>query len=394
MPNEIPPEITIKDVEDTLSSTIKGDNTNKCLLFLAMLSTYTENSQMNIMFNSQSSTGKTYLTQEVAKYFPDEDKIVYGGATSTALFYGKTAYDPKRKVKLIDFERKILIFLDQPDSYLQSKIRPVLSHDDKEITFCRTNRNRTGENRAENIVIRGFPTTVFCSASNRYDEQEATRALLLSPEISEAKIELAVDTQLLKSSNPNYERNVLSQEKRLSLIERIKKIKAEGVIDIVIEDIDYVKELFQSEVGRLSKPRYMRDIQHFIQIIKAVTLLNIWHRKTGEKTYCASKEDIDAAFNLWKKIAKTQGLNISPFLYDFYNKYILEAYNRLPDSAKRYGISKGEILKYYFEINGTFFQESYLQKDILLPLNTAGLITFSTHPDDRRQRLVLPIRRE
>lgn len=53
-----PPEITLNDIEEILSLTIKGDNANKLALFLAMLSAFTDDSQINVALNAPSSTGK------------------------------------------------------------------------------------------------------------------------------------------------------------------------------------------------------------------------------------------------------------------------------------------------------------------------------------------------
>ena len=45
---------------------------NKLVVFLAMLSAYTDKSQFNILLNAPSSSGKTYIPIEIAKYFPPE----------------------------------------------------------------------------------------------------------------------------------------------------------------------------------------------------------------------------------------------------------------------------------------------------------------------------------
>ncbi len=44
-------ELSLAKLIETLSLTIKKDDTNKLVTFLALLSAYTENSQFNISFN-------------------------------------------------------------------------------------------------------------------------------------------------------------------------------------------------------------------------------------------------------------------------------------------------------------------------------------------------------
>ena len=67
--------MSLGEVADVLSLTIKFDEENKLITFLCMLSAYTDKSQINVSFNAPSSSGKTYLTTEIAKLFPDEAQI-------------------------------------------------------------------------------------------------------------------------------------------------------------------------------------------------------------------------------------------------------------------------------------------------------------------------------
>lgn len=86
-PVTLPKEITLREITDVLSLTIKHDDDNKLIVFLCMLSAYTDKSQMNVSLNAPSATGKTYLATEIAKLFPDEDKVVRSGASPTSFFY-------------------------------------------------------------------------------------------------------------------------------------------------------------------------------------------------------------------------------------------------------------------------------------------------------------------
>ena len=46
----------VQDIIDVLSLTIKRDDTNKVLVFLTMLSAYTEDSQLNVLLNAPSAS--------------------------------------------------------------------------------------------------------------------------------------------------------------------------------------------------------------------------------------------------------------------------------------------------------------------------------------------------
>lgn len=382
--------MSIRELQEILSLTIKHDDANKCLIFLAMLSAFTENSQINVSLNAQSSAGKTYLPTEIAKFFPKDSKVVFSNATPTALFYGESRHDKQRKARIVDFERKILIFLEQPDSSLQANLRSLLSHDAKESVYSRTNRTKTGENRAEKIIILGFPSTIFCSACGQIDEQEATRFLMLSPEDTPQKIESAIDKTLLMSADPNMAQRIENDPCRLALIDRIERIRDTHVNDIIISDPNLIKTRFQEIVGgELSSVRYMRDIAHILHLIKAVALLNIWHREKDGKYY-ANTEDIDTAFKLWQTIAKSQSLNIPPMALKFLESYIIPAYKEKV-KRKAIGVTVRDVLAYYNKRTRNNFSDVYLRKNILIPLNMAGLITLQTNPVDKRQKIIIPV---
>jgi hypothetical protein len=175
-------ELKMDALTDILGLTIKHDDDNKLITFLCMLSAYTDSSQINISFNAPSSSGKTYITSEIAKLFPAEDKIELSGASPTSFYHRKGVLDKERNAKIVSLERKILIFYEQPNPQLQEKLRAVLSHDARELNFLITDKDKKGAHRAAEIIIRGFPATIFCSAGLKLNEQEATRALMLSPQ--------------------------------------------------------------------------------------------------------------------------------------------------------------------------------------------------------------------
>src|SRR3989344_4249677 len=73
-----------------------------------------------------------------------------------------------------DLSRKILIFLDQPHTMLLQHLRPMLSHDKKEIRLKITDKSQKAGLKTKNIYLKGFPTVIFCTAGLNLDEQEAT----------------------------------------------------------------------------------------------------------------------------------------------------------------------------------------------------------------------------
>jgi 5S rRNA maturation endonuclease (ribonuclease M5) len=391
-------EITTKDLASVLDLTIKHDNENKLVSFLCMLSAYTEDSQLNVSFNAPSSTGKTYIPTQVAQYFPEADVRQYGGASPTAFFHDNATFDKERNCYITDLERKILIFLEQPNPKLQENLRPVLSHDKKEISYKITDKDKKGSNRAKNIIIRGFSATIFCSAGMRLDEQEATRAILLSPETSNEKVREGVHMATLRSANKaEFLAEIEASPERQQLKDRVLAIKQEHVDDIIVPDPANIERRFLNHV-QSTKPRHQRDVSHLLSIIKCITLLNVWFRRDNNGNIVATQADIDQGFEVWQKINKSQEHNLPPYTFEFYKKYIVPIYvqknaSRDPNSKATgidTGVSRKEILHRHFELEGSLPNDDILRRQILPMLEMQGLITQEKDPNDKRNKLIFP----
>lgn len=391
-------EITTKELAKVLDLTIKHDNENKLVSFLCMLSAYTEDSQLNVSFNAPSSTGKTYIPTQVAQYFPDADVRQFGGASPTAFFHDNANFDKDRDCYINDLERKILIFLEQPNPKLQENLRPLLSHDKKEIPYKITDKNQKGSNRAKNIVIRGFPATIFCSAGMRLDEQEATRAILLSPETSIEKVQEGVHIATLRNANKaEFLAKIEASPERQQLKDRVLAIKLEHVNDIVVPDPASIERRFLNHV-QSTKPRHQRDVSHLLSIIKCITLLNVWYRRDANGSIVATQSDVDQGFEVWQKINKSQELNLPPYTYEFYKKYIVPVYvakNAGRDRNSKspnddLGVSRKEIIHRHYELENRLPNDDILRRQILPMLEAAGLITQEKDPYDKRNKLIFP----
>lgn len=399
-PNEVDkriyPEMSMQELLDVLDLTIKEDSVSKLITFYCMLSAYTHDSQINVSFNAPSASGKTYITTEVAKLFPDEDKIESSGASPTSFYYTEGEEDEERNAKVISFERKILLFLEQGNSAIQTKLRPILSHDSWEINYRITNKNKSGGNRTELIILQGFPATVFCSAGLRLDEQEATRAILLSPEPSQAKIQAAIELQNKRGKDEKaYIEWLESRPERIALKERILAIRDECVEYVKLPDNGAIKERFYSTFPKL-RQRHTRDFTHLQQLIKVIALLNLWHRKQPDGSIMANDSDTDQAFELWEQLAQSQNLGIPPTAIHFYKTYILPVFYNLVDANPKIdpyslGVSREQLSREYLYLEKTTLADTYLRKEILPQLEASGLITQQA-PEfgDKRSKLIYP----
>jgi len=393
-------EMTIDELSDVLSHTIKNDYENKIITFLAMLSAYTDKSQLNISFNAPSSSGKTYIATEIAALFPSKDKIERSGASPKSFYHSEGVQIERdgKKYKLVDLERKILLFYEQPNPELQKNLRAVLSHDQRELIYSIAGKDK-GKNKTEDIMLRGFPATVFCSAGLKLDEQEATRAILLSPEVSEEKLKEGVHLAALKGSDETkYNQWLESLLDRNELIDRIKAIRSENVDSIIIEESDFVEEKFKKTFGRL-KPRHMRDMNHLLSLIKSIALLNVWYRTQSDGKVIASHNDIKLGFELWSKVIESQDMNVPPVVLILYKSFILPAYElkaRSPGmrdkmATDQIGLSSQELSSYYLDKEKSVLNQDTLRKQIIPQLISSGMIAYEQPQyGDKRSKHIFP----
>jgi hypothetical protein len=377
------PFLSIQELTEILGLTIKSDEQNKLCTFLCQLSAYADDSQFNVSFVSPSSTGKSYIPNEISKLFPKEDVITTGYCSPTAFFHDYCNYTEETNEFTVDLERKILIFLDQPHTLLLQHLRPVLSHDQKEVKVKITDRAKR-QLRTKNITVKGFPSVIFCTTMLKFDEQEATRFLILSPETSQEKIRESIIEKTKKESDAqNYNNWLEGDPKRKQLKERIEAIKENQIKEIRIPKslADKINDVFLSKY-KLLKPRHARDIGRLISLAKSIALLNLWQRKAGEGAVEVKEEDFASAFEIWEAIAESQELNLPPYVLEIYKKIVLSL-------LKNNGyITRQDVCREYFKIFGRPMSIDQLKKDILPMLERAGLIIQEEDREDKRRMLI------
>jgi len=392
-------ELRSGDLDRILSLTIKEDSANKIATFCTMINAYTDDAQINISFNGPSSAGKSHTALEVAKYFPEEDRIELMSASPTAFFHENGIYDKERNVITVDLSRKIIIFLDMPHSILLKNLRPLLSHDKKVLQTKITDKSQKGGNRTKTVEIIGFPSVIFCTASLDIDEQEATRMLLLSPEMTQSKLKQGIQQSIHKATNRKEFENALDQnEERQLLMERIRAIKQEKVFDVRVENEAVFWERFITDKKQY-KPKHQRDVKRVVELAKSFALLNFCFRGREGSTIIASDSDIEEAFKLWEKISVSQELGIPPFIHNLFLEVIVPAYKEKValkeqedfDDKLLVGLTRKEIRKKHWEAYGRQINMHLLREQILPMLETAGLIEQEQDGADKRQVLVFPV---
>jgi len=291
---------------------------------------------------------------------------------------------------LIDLERKVLIFKDQPDYRLLAKLRSFLSKDEREAIFKITDRTKSGKNRTKTVLLRGFCTVLYCSAKLTGEDQENTRTFLLSPEMDQKKFQEAIELIAEKETNYDiFRESIQSDPQRRWLTARLKTIRDAHIREITLtpDDSAYLKDQFLKRNPYLVA-RHMRDFPRLISLAKGHALLNYSHRRTDKPDVLeANRRDIEIALDLYDKIAEANELGIPPQVLEWYKAVIVPIWQSQDEIADRRTIIKKHLEIYNQPLNRRRLEEEYIPS-----LESANLLTTEQDPSDRRRTLYVPIR--
>lgn len=380
-------EVSLSELAEILSVNIKKDEPVKLITFCGMLLAQTNSDQLNIGYHAGSSYGKSYIALEVSAYFPKEEVQKIAFASPTSFYHDNADWDKERKVLVKDIEHKILIFIDLPHWQLLARLRPILSHDEKELLYKVTDKTQKYGMKVKNIVIRGYASFFFATTNANADEQEQTRMFLLSPQSDQDKLKETIPLAALKQGNTDMYRKTIQNDPRQKwLVDRIRAIRETEIREIYLpSDGKDVSDRFL-EKHKFLMPRHHRDIVRICALIKAVALLNCFSRDHPEgrtDTILATKEDIEAGFKLYAEIEKSNELGLSEYVYEIYSKVIE------PQLNEAIGLSRAAIRKKYYAV---FHKplSAELEKDVIKQLEGVGLVEQLPDPDDKRKQLIYP----
>jgi hypothetical protein len=336
-----------------IGRTVKHDRMTSNLVLKTGLSAYTRE-PLNVFLRGESSIGKTYVVVNSLVNFPKEDVWFLGGLSPTALVHDrgllvdedgeliavvskpekdatdeeKEAYrEFKEKLKsahyLVDLQGKILVFLEAPNIETFNKLRPVLSHDVWEISYRFTDTSQEGTLRTTHVVLRGWPSTIFCSTSEKFIQDLATRSFTFTPETTEAKYK---DANVLTGSKAAFPwkfdkdaDDVLLESFITYFKARVKELRA---------IVPYAEEFGQAFPAKF--PRSMRDFKHVLSLIEVSALFHLAQRpvlvrkvKETECTYVmATEHDYDKTMELWREVRETTETSAASHHLRFFHEVV------------------------------------------------------------------------
>jgi 5S rRNA maturation endonuclease (ribonuclease M5) len=374
-------EIGVKEINEALDVVIKGDNETKVMAFLGVVSTYVADCQLNISFTGPSSTGKTYIANAVTSLMPQEDLVALHYASPKAFFHAEGEYDKEKNAIIVDLQRKCLFFTDQPGPAILETLRPILSHDKKELMSKITDKSMRGGNSTKNVVIVGYPSVFFCTVSLSMDEQESTRLIMLSPEVDEEKIREGVRHVVYSEDKGRVE----SATKQLR--DRLLAIKYQDIKEIRFSDIQKA-DIFRkiSEIKKYFIPRDMRDASKIMSLISCLAVLNFFNRKIRDGVLYIKSSDINQAFDIWQRFSIGQSYDLPPYLLEVFEKIYVSLYKEKGiDFEEDVYLEKSEISKRFAEVFKRALRQNEF-KDTIQTFESIDFIEIGNHALDGRKQ--------
>jgi len=397
------PEVSVQERSDwqfqklnsILGKTIMGDENSRLIVFLTTLLTYTDSSQLNVILKGETSVGKSYLLREIVWYFPDEDKICLSGASPKSFVHSgkaivvdqrtmqpidlaskpekgdsKEAWDKwfdtlRNAVYFLDLSKKILVFWDMPSTQLLQNLRVLLSHDTRKAQYDIVDKSK--HLRTKTVIIQGFFTTLFATASSDLNEQEASRVIQLSPEDTTEKINevLGFESGQLQLVNPEEFWN--KDQDRLWLKQEVQKIREAGIKEIVFryEESQDLLNWFREKTKNMS-PRAMRDFPRLCGLAEAWALYN-WQWREHDKitgVIWVTKVDVEVAKRLYEPILNCNELGLSPDEF--------QVWQTIKPYAS-FGLTVQEVHNLYFQLKNRACSDKRL-RGMLSNFERAGLL--------------------
>ncbi|MFA6637078.1 MAG: hypothetical protein WCV56_08285 [Candidatus Omnitrophota bacterium] len=270
----------LRDIEDI---GYVGEEKNKIIAYLVGISRKLEDPLSSIII-SESSAGKSALSEAIEKLTPPEDIIYFSTITPKALYYMDKDY-LKHKFIIIE-EREGSIDSDYPIRILQSKKRLIQALPVKD-----PNSNKT---RTQTVEVEGPISYLETTTRSHINYENSTRCF-----------ELYLDSSACQTSRIHQLQKQLKTIDGLNMKENQSAIvKKHHTMQRLLRPLRVVNPYSNYIAFPTLKLRTRRDHMRFLTLIEIVTFLYQYQRqvkKAGNIEYVESTlEDYKIAFNLYK----------------------------------------------------------------------------------------------
>jgi hypothetical protein len=453
-------------VVNSIKKTVKCEDTLIRQILYTGLSAYVEDEPINLGVLAPTSEGKTYAITETFQYFPNED-IMYIGKMSTMVLVrqkgipidkktgeqiGNKIQELRTKIRdlvkkrgkfnskdkdekenlndeidkidedirkiiensktLIDLRGKILVFLEPPQHELWELLKPILSHDKKEIEFPFVDKTKNSNAETKEVVVRGWPACIFCLAKDEskweiWDEIKS-RILTTSPNMVPQKYEESKKLISQSKGLPNLiqQQIIISDKEReisenciLLIKQKIQELKksSNNKNHQISTWIPYY-ELLDKELpaNKGTDVRFSKKVFSLLNIISIVNSdIRMVLRMEGENSIIANLEDLKEVLSI------TQNYDGLPrFKAEFFNDVFCPLFkSKTEPDSNRDGTKKEDVIAvttkqlcdYYKEKKGKSISTDSLKQTYLNQLINEGIIDYTQSKINGRENIYYPI---
>jgi len=415
---------------------VKDIPTKKTLL-LTGLSAFTNN-PMNLFLKGISSIGKTFNTTRALSYF-GRDVLWLGGLSPKALIHdhgtlidgttGRPIFDDweemrlqvlaketelvghqlsreeKKKLKkiqaqvkrefrelmgnaqhLVDIDHKILVFLDSPHPETYKMLKPILSHDKKEILYKFTDKTSSGRLKTTTVVIKGFPAAIFCTTDPKYEEELATRGFTLTPEMGSVKY---------KAANEKFMEGKTFFKPLDEDFPYLTKYIADLKSFLTNSDLKVLTP-FGRKVGSAyphTLPRDMRDLPRFSTLIDMFACFHAFQRpeimnNKNPVAILTTITDFEEAVDLFSNYVITTRTGLPMHMISVFRDVIF----KLSDELQGEGFGYDRLVEKHNEEYPDMVRSGKTLYKYVNELSKLGFVDVRPDPNDRRKKLIFVIR--
>ena len=247
------PRLLERIVEDFARCGVVGEETNKLVGYLGVVSRHLE-SPLAVIVQSSSAAGKSSLMEAVLAFLPEEQRVQYSAMTGQSLFYmGET-----------DLKHKVLAIVEEEGAHSASYALKLLQSEGV-LTIASTGKDpATGRLLTHQYRVEG-PVMIFLTTTAIHlDEELLNRCLVLSVneerEQTQAIHRVQREAQTLEGLLKRRDRDAILAVHR----------NAQRLLKPVFVANPYARELtFQD-----SQTRTRRDHMKYLTLIRTIALLH------------------------------------------------------------------------------------------------------------------------
>jgi hypothetical protein len=314
---------------------------------------------------------------------------------------------------LINFQGKILEFLEPPGKGVLEIIKPILSHDKVEISFPYSARNEhSGEWVARNVIVRGWPAVIYCSAKDESDwnvwPEIQSRFLITSPNMSEDKVYEGNMLIAQKNSLPDsIQQQIIVSDKDQELAKKcilyikdwIRRLSDSNGWDYKRRNKNWIPyyDILASAL-KADRGTDNRATSRIFTFLKVIPLVKSHLRQTlvygKERLPIATLDDLSETLHITQNMS-----GIPTHKLKFYRDIIVELYESKGDILDskgdnvedRQGVTTSQICEYYKKKTGRVINSDSVRKTFINELMNNGWMDSQDSALDKRQKIYWPI---